>query len=350
MRFRIYRSFAAFAVCIGSIALSAQTAQTNPSIDLPSSKQLIGEVPGHPQRINSLPISMAVSPDGRYVVTVNAGYGTFESKYDQSFAVLDTETGTLADFPDLRTLPRFASDALLRPRVQPRRQPFLRKHGFAHRCQRGRQGRCGQRHRGLQFSAGKIAPERLIRLPVAATPDGAKDATARGNRAIMKVYRTRPRLRSSARPVTRNCSLPRISPTMLCLLDAATGAIEKRFDLSESDAVPSTYPVALAATSDGKRAFVALWNASEIVELDLARGIVGRKLASAQAAKPRCAGNASMCDRFFARREDALRRARQSRRCCGRECRRGPISDQRATSTRACRGRAILAQSRLPWR
>ena len=26
------------------------------------------------------------------------------------------------------------------------------------------------------------------------------------------------------------------------LLDAATGAIEKRFDLSESDAVPATYP------------------------------------------------------------------------------------------------------------
>ena len=54
------------------------------------------------------------------------------------------------------------------------------------------------------------------------------------------------------------------------LLDAATGAIEKRFDLSESDAVPSTYPIALAVTKDEKRAFVALWNASEIVELNLA--------------------------------------------------------------------------------
>jgi DNA-binding beta-propeller fold protein YncE len=43
--------------------------------------------------------------------------------------------------------------------------------------------------------------------------------------------------------------------------------------------VPSTYPIALAVTGDGKRAFVALWNASEIVELDPARGVVGRKLA-----------------------------------------------------------------------
>ena len=59
-----------------------------------------------PQRLNSLPMSMAVSPDGRYVVTVNAGYGTFESKYDQSLAVLDTQTGMVTDFPDDRTAVR----------------------------------------------------------------------------------------------------------------------------------------------------------------------------------------------------------------------------------------------------
>jgi DNA-binding beta-propeller fold protein YncE len=60
-------------------------------------------VPGSPQRVNSEPISMAVSPDGRYVVTVNAGYGTFESKYEQSLAVMDTQTGKVVDFPDDRT-------------------------------------------------------------------------------------------------------------------------------------------------------------------------------------------------------------------------------------------------------
>ena len=91
---------------LGSLALTAQT------VDLPSSKQLIGEIPGHPQRLNSLPMSMAVSPDGRYVVTVNAGYGTFESKYEQSLAVLDTQTGALADFPDDRTVPRTGKQTL----------------------------------------------------------------------------------------------------------------------------------------------------------------------------------------------------------------------------------------------
>jgi glucose/arabinose dehydrogenase len=81
----------------GTAYVAAQT------VDLPTSKQLIGEIPGHPQRLNSLPMSMAVSPDGRYVVTVNAGYGTLESKEEESLAVLDTQTGVLEDFPDDRT-------------------------------------------------------------------------------------------------------------------------------------------------------------------------------------------------------------------------------------------------------
>src|SRR5580698_2446878 len=87
------------------LALQAGVAfgQTGTAIDLPTSKQIVRPVPGNPQRINSLPMSMAVSPDGRYVVTVNAGYGTFESNYMQSLAVMDTQTGVVTDFPDDRT-------------------------------------------------------------------------------------------------------------------------------------------------------------------------------------------------------------------------------------------------------
>jgi len=46
------------------------------------------------------------STRGRYVVTVNAGYGTFESNYMQSLAVLDTQTGAVADFPEAATKER----------------------------------------------------------------------------------------------------------------------------------------------------------------------------------------------------------------------------------------------------
>ncbi len=105
------------------VFLSAQ------SVDLPTSKQLIGEAPGHPQRLNSLPMSTAVSPDGRYVLTINAGYGTFESEYKQSIAVLDTQTGTLADFPDARTPGAdSAADVVFGAGVQQRWKSCLREH------------------------------------------------------------------------------------------------------------------------------------------------------------------------------------------------------------------------------
>src|ERR1700738_632635 len=81
-------------------ALGKAGGQPTDRIDLSTSKQIVRPVPGSPQRLNSLPMSMAVSPDGRYVVTVNAGYGTFESNYMQSLAVMDTQTGTVADFPE----------------------------------------------------------------------------------------------------------------------------------------------------------------------------------------------------------------------------------------------------------
>src|SRR6202795_3582757 len=74
------------------------------ALNLPTSKQLMMPVPGDPRRTNSLPMSLAVSPDRRWVVSLNAGYGTFESGYMQSLAVLNVRTGEIRDFPDARTL------------------------------------------------------------------------------------------------------------------------------------------------------------------------------------------------------------------------------------------------------
>ncbi len=158
---------AGFAVSFGAIHLPAQT------IDLPSSKELIGEVPGHPQRLNSLPISMAVSPDGRYVVTVNAGYGTYESQYDESFAVLDTQTGALTDFPDSRTGPRARQTLYSGLAFSRDGSHHVCEHGFAHRS--GRERAAGDTGSGIavyRFEDGKIAPERMIQLPMVQLPNG----------------------------------------------------------------------------------------------------------------------------------------------------------------------------------
>src|SRR5580704_16278988 len=82
-------------------ALPAQSAQE--VVNLPTSKQLLVPAPGGPRRVNSLPISLAVSPDGKWVISLNAGFGTAESDYMQSLSVLNTTTGKVQDFPDART-------------------------------------------------------------------------------------------------------------------------------------------------------------------------------------------------------------------------------------------------------
>ena len=281
MYIKVLLTVAGAALILGPGSIAAQT------IDLPTSKQLIGEIPGHPQRLNSLPMSMAVSPDGRYVVTVNAGYGTFESQYKQSLAVLDTQTGALADFPDSRTLAQAAKQTLYSGLA------FSRdgKHVYASMGSTSDPLGDGKDKTGsgvvvYSFAAGQIAPERFIPLPLQRLAPGRKTrliGDAEGDNGVP--FPAAIAVIGSEAGAEELLVAGNLSDDVL-LLDAASGAIVNRFDLSESDAVPSTYPVALAVSRDGARAFVALWNASEVVELDLAKGMVGRKLALLKPSSP----------------------------------------------------------------
>ena len=72
------------------------------SINLPSSKALYLPAPGHPQRTNSFPTAVALSPNGRYLAILNNGYGTEQSGLQQSIAILDLSTHKVTDFPDSR--------------------------------------------------------------------------------------------------------------------------------------------------------------------------------------------------------------------------------------------------------
>jgi YVTN family beta-propeller protein len=272
MHTKLLLAVAGSALILGAGSLAAQT------VDLPTSKQLIGEIPGHPQRLNSLPISMAVSPGGRYVVTVNAGYGTYESQGEQSLAVLDTQTGTVMDFPDART-PERARQTLYSGLAFSRdgSRVYASMGSTTDPLGNGAD-KTGSGVVVYSFTADKIAPERLIHLPLQQLAPGRKTrliGSAEGDKGV-------PFPAAIAVVGTAGAEKLLVAGNLsddVLLLDADSGAIEKRFDLAESDAVPATYPVALAVTQDGRRAFVALWNASEIVELDLASGTVGRKLA-----------------------------------------------------------------------
>jgi DNA-binding beta-propeller fold protein YncE len=273
-------AFAVSAVLLSTSALIAQTT------DLPTSKQLIGEIPGHPQRLNSLPSTMVVSPDHRYIVTVNDGYGTFESNYDQSIAVYDTQTGTLTDFPDDRTPARKAKQSLYSGMAFSRDGSHLyASMGSITDANGEKEGDTGNGIVVYSFAEGKIAPERFLKLPLEQLPTGQKTRLVGemdGEKAV---------------PFPADIALVRINGADKLLVagnlsddvlvvDPSSASIEHRFDLSASDVVPSTYPIAIAVAPDGTRAFVALWNASEIVELDLAKSTIGRRLTLLKPSNP----------------------------------------------------------------
>ena len=272
---------------------------TKAVVDLPSSKQIVGVAPGNPQRVNSEPVSMAVSPDGRYVVTVNAGYGTFESKYEQSLAVMDTRTGRVVDFPDERTATTgkqtlysglaFSGDG---------------RHLYASMASLtdpvgSEKGDVGNGIVVYGFSEGRITPERLIPIGLQKLEGMRRTKLIGGTDGAMGV--PYPAAIAVVPPTLRGEAAKDGAPGLVAgerllvadnlsddalVIDPRNGKVETRFDLSESDAVPGTYPVAVAVSKDGARGFVALWNASEVVELDLVKGTVGRRLALLKPSDP----------------------------------------------------------------
>src|SRR6185437_5786500 len=96
----------AFALCLLAVIttfrfLKASSEKTG-QLPLPTSKLLLQPIPGNPQPTNSFPAAVALSPDGKYLALLCDGYGTFDSDYSQSIAVLDLATNKLTDFPDPR--------------------------------------------------------------------------------------------------------------------------------------------------------------------------------------------------------------------------------------------------------
>ena len=266
-----------FVVLFAGIAGFAALGQ---SIPLPTSKQILEPVPGAPQQLNSLPMACAWSPDHRYLALVNAGFGTAESNYEQSVAVLDTATGKLTDFPleltevlDPQTLYSgiaFSGDG---SRLYLSFDSLSQPKG-------GKADETGNAIGVFRFDGASLKKERLIPVPLRALADGKVQ-----HHGTMKLPENEAIPAPAGLAVVKGrAGVPErllvadeYSDDVL-LLDAATGKLLRRFDFSTGPVVPSAYPIAVTASADGRRAWVALWNGSAVAELDLRTGRVVQKL------------------------------------------------------------------------
>jgi hypothetical protein len=176
------------------------------------------------------------------------GYGTFESQYEQSLAVLDTETGTLTDFPDSRTTVK-AKQTLYSGLAFSRdgKHIYASMASLTDPAGDGKEavgsGDCGVRLHRREDCAGAHDTDAR-----GATGSGKEDQAARRETTGDKGVPYPAAIAVTGAAGSEKLLVADNLSDFVLLLDAGSGAIEKRFDLSESDAVPSTYPIALAVS------------------------------------------------------------------------------------------------------
>jgi DNA-binding beta-propeller fold protein YncE len=257
------------------LALAAQ-AQQKTAIPLPSSKTLLAPVPGAPQLTSSFSETMALSPDGRYAAVLNNGYGSKASEGRQSIAILDLTTNQLRDSPDARLSRRDRQTYFLGLAFSADGTRLYASMASITDPTGERPGSTGNGIAVYSFQDGAIAPQSFLKIPLQPLKPGQR--FARMNQKVPA---------GMAIPYPAGLAVVPGTPEKLLvadnlsddalLLDAASGQVLKRFDLSTSKTeVPAAYPYAVVADISGKRAWVSLWNASSIAELDLTRGKVTR--------------------------------------------------------------------------
>ena len=255
--------------------LSAQDSASH-QIPLPTSKVLNAPAPGRIGFVNSFPSTIALSPDSRYAAVLNDGYGTQKAKARQSISILDLKSDRLRDFPDSR----FSTTA---------RQSYFLGLAFSSDGQAlyasvvsltdptgANRGNLGNGIAVYKFRKGKIKKQRFLKIPpqkiaggkkIAAGLSGTPSGTAIPYPAGLTVISANGHdLLLVANDLSDN----------VVLLDASDGHVLKTFDLSTHDSIPSSFPYAVLATRDGRRAWCSLWNASKVAELDLVSGEVTR--------------------------------------------------------------------------
>ena len=274
----------------GPSRLSRAQSEPKRPIPLSTGKMLLAPIPGEPQKTNSFPAAITLSPDGRYVALLNNGYGTEESGFDESIAVLDTQTGRLSDYPDQRLDHRAHLTYFLGLAFSPDGARLYASMASLTDAAGTVTGDTGSGIAVYKFSDGRPTPDRFIRVPVQTLAPG-KNSTLTGRVPAGKAVPYPAGLVAfRAASGERLLVADNLSDDAL-LIDAASGQAVFRFDLSTHQDVPASYPYGVAVTRDGERAYCTLWNASTVAELDLSAGRVVRMIPLLAPASPIAAGS-----------------------------------------------------------
>ncbi len=229
---------------------------------LPSSKQLIEPVPGQPQKLNSFPVTVALSPDQHFLAVLNAGYGTAESNFQQSIAVLDLQSNQITDFPDTRLGQKAHQSYFEGLAFSKDGSKLYASLGSITDPEGKKKDSTGNGIAVYSFAEGKITPLKV--LPIPSRPfEGRKRPTTKDPEHPSDVAAAYPSGLAVVESQGKEMLLvaDNLSDDAV-LLDVESGKVVQRFDLSQHDVIPAEYPYAAVATPDGKTGYISLWNAS----------------------------------------------------------------------------------------
>jgi DNA-binding beta-propeller fold protein YncE len=280
------------ALILSSVPSSGgQDENEKPPAVLPSSKLLLKSVPGQPQRANSFPVSMALSPDGRYLAILNDGYGTAESGFQQSIAVIDVKTNRMVDYPDVRLGRRGRQTYFLGLGFSPDGRSLFASVASLTDLTGEVAGDTGNGIAVYSFHDGRPTPQRFIKIaPQTLRPAQHADKVSEKTQPGEAVPYPAGLVVVMQDGKERILVADNLSDDAL-LLDPQTGEVIHRFDLSTLDVVPAAFPYTVVGTRDGKRGYCSLWNASQVAELDLQAGTVIRRISLLAPEVPTASGS-----------------------------------------------------------
>ena len=288
---RLAAFFFAASVFIFAFSSANQQAQeSRKTLKLPTSKTLMLPVPGRAQRTNSFPSAAALSPDGKYLAILNNGYGTEESGFRQSIAVLDLASNTVTDFSDPRLGHRAHQTYFLGLAFSRDGSRIYASMSSMSDPLGSEPGSTGNGIAVYKFQNGRVAPDSFLEIPLA--PVGR-------HKERSKVSQDLPRHRSIPYPAGIAVVGGRREKLLVAenladdaiLMDAASGRILRRFPLSDSKIVPAEFPYGVVATRNGRKGYCSLWNGSAVSELDLVTGRVTHRISLDSPKSPVAAGS-----------------------------------------------------------
>ncbi len=236
-------------------------------------------MPGEPQRTNSLPVTAALSPDGKYLALLNNGFGSAESNYRQSIAVLDLSSNQLHDFPDAHLATQARQTYFIGLAWSGNGSELYASIASLTDPEGAKQGSTGNGIAVYRFADGALTPERFLKLPL--SPLGKDKKNTYGSKFVPAGFVSPypagiavvKREGGEALLIAENLADDAV------LIDTRDGKVLHRFDLGRGKVVPNTFPYTVIVNRDGSRAWCSLWNGSSVAELDLRTGNVVREIA-----------------------------------------------------------------------